>query len=370
MSNPDAMAISPSDLAALTLARTPRIGPVTYTALLNRFGSPAAALEALPELAAKGGGKAPSPPSKQAIAQELETLDKEGCTLLVKGGTHFPPLLQQLEDCPAVLTLRGNASLLQTHMIGMVGARNASTVGRKLAATLAANLGRAGITISSGLARGIDTAAHQGSITTGTVAVVAGGINRIYPRENEALYWQIAEQGAILSEMPWNAEPKAHLFPRRNRIVSGMALGVIVVEAAQKSGSLITARMAGEQGRQVYAVPGNPMDPRAAGGNHLIREGAILIRSAEDVLEDLEPAMRSGVTMPSSGFSAAPMGDVETDERARATLLNTLSTVPVHIDDLIRDTGLPPEIIAAAALELELAGKIERHAGGRLALSA
>lgn len=365
------MSLSPSDLAALTLARTRRIGPVTYTALLNRFGSAAAALEALPSLAKKGGGKAPVPPSNAAIQQELEQIEAADCRLLVRGNADFPALLEQLEDCPPVLTLRGNASLLAKHSVAMVGARNASTVGRKLAATLASGLGQHGIVVSSGLARGIDAAAHVGALASGTIAVVAGGMDRIYPRENEDLYWQIAQQGAILAEMPWGARPSAHLFPRRNRIVSGLSLGVIVVEAAQRSGSLITARMAGEQGRQVYAIPGNPMDPRAAGGNHLIREGAILIRDADDVIEDLGPSMQ-GVAMPPSGFKNAPPlpADIETDQAARTAVLNALSTVPVHVDDIIRDTGLGADIIAAVTLELELAGKLERHAGGRLALAA
>lgn len=365
------MTVPAPDIAALKLARTRRIGPVTYTALLNRFGTAAAALEALPDLAAKGGGKAPTPPSDAAIQQELEAIDGAGCKLLVRGNTDFPPLLEQLEDCPAVLTLRGNASLLTKHSIAMVGARNASTVGRKLASTLAAGLGQQGMVVSSGLARGIDAAAHMGALASGTIAVVAGGMDKIYPRENEKLYWQIVEQGAILAEMPWGAQPSAHLFPRRNRIVSGLSLGVIVVEAAKRSGSLITARLAGEQGRQVYAIPGNPMDPRAAGGNHLIREGAILIRDADDVIEDLRPSLR-GLAMPPTNFRNLPHqgGNVETDTAARETVLNALSTVPVHVDEIIRDTGLGADIIAAVTLELELAGKLERHAGGRLALAA
>lgn len=358
-------------IAALRLARTPRIGPVTHTALINRFGTAQTALEALPDLAAKGGGKAPQPPSLYKVEAELGALDEAGCQLLIKGESAFPPLLAHLEDCPPVLTLRGNAGLLQSPMIAMVGARNASTVGRKLASSLARDLGKEAMIVASGLARGIDTAAHQGALASGTIAVVAGGVDRIYPKENEALYWQIAEEGAILSEMPWGAQPQAHLFPRRNRIVSGMSLGVIVVEAAQKSGSLITARMAGEQGRQVYAVPGNPLDPRAAGANHLIREGAILIRDARDVMEDLAPSIRA-VSMPAPPFqSAAPAAqDMATDAQVRSSLLDALSTVPVQLDDIIRDTGLSAELVRAAALELELAGKLERHAGGRLARAA
>jgi len=356
---------------ALQLARTPRVGPVTYTALMGRFGTASAALAALPELASRGGGKAPKPPARAVIEEEIATLDKAGCTLLVKGGAEFPPHLSVLEDCPPVLTLRGNASLLLKPMIAIVGARNASTIGRKLAQTLAGALGHEGIIIASGMARGIDTAAHQGALSSGTVAVLAGGINRIYPPENEALYWQIAEQGAVLSEMPWDTEPRAQLFPRRNRIVSGMSLGVVVVEAAKRSGSLITARLAGEQGRQVYAIPGNPMDPRAGGGNHLIREGAILVRDADDILEDLRPTLQ-GIAMPELPFHGPTLcsADIETDDTIRTRLLSALSTVPTHIDDIIRDTGLKPEQVTAAALELELGGKLERHAGGRLALAA
>ncbi|MEM6681826.1 MAG: DNA-processing protein DprA [Pseudomonadota bacterium] len=358
-------------IEVLQLARTPRVGPVTYSALIRRFGSAKAALAALPELAKRGGGKAPKPPARARIEDEIAALQEAGCKLLVKGSADFPPHLEALEDCPAVLTLRGHADLLNKPMIAMVGARNASTIGRKLASTLAAELGREGVVVASGMARGIDTAAHVGALEHGTVAVLAGGIDRIYPKENTELYHALCERGAVLSEMPWGAEPKAPLFPRRNRIVSGMSLGVIVVEAAQRSGSLITARMAGEQGRQVYAVPGNPMDPRAAGANHLIREGAILIRSAEDVLDDLAPQL-SGVAMPRQTFLSQHIAHTtaQPDAAARARLLDALSAVPTLIDDIIRDTGLKPEIVAAAALELELAGKLERHTGGRLARAA
>lgn len=354
--------------SALTLARTPRVGPVTYKGLVARFGSPAKALEAMPDLAQRAGGKPPVPPGRASVEAELKEIEKGGCRLLVLGNADYPSQLAVLADAPSVLTLRGSAELLKGPAVAMVGARNASTIGRKLASTLAADLGKEGIVISSGLARGIDTAAHEGSLNSGTIAVVAGGINRIYPKENDALYWEIAERGSILSEMPWHAQPTAHLFPRRNRIVAGLALGVIVVEAAKKSGSLITAKLAGEQGRHVFAVPGNPLDPRASGGNHLIREGATLIRSAEDVLEGIGP-MIGGVHVPSTPFRDAPM-HAEPDEAARRAILCALSSVPVHADEVMRSAQIAGDVFAAAVVELELAGRIERHAGGRLALSA
>lgn len=362
------MALSADVIASLTLARTPRVGPVTYNGLIGRFGTASAALEALPDLAGRAGGKAPKPPLKKMIEAELKTIESNGCQLLVMGKHPYPDQLAALPDAPPVLTLRGSADLLKGPAVAMVGARNASTIGRKLAAQIAAGLGQDGMIVSSGLARGIDTAAHEGSLTSGTVAVLAGGINRIYPKENEDLYWRIAEQGSILSEMAWDTQPTAQLFPRRNRIVSGLALAVLVVEAAKRSGSLITARLAGEQGRHVFAIPGNPLDPRAAGGNHLIREGATLVRNAEDILADLQP-MIGHVQGPKSSFTgAAP--EVEPDETARQAVLNALSTVPVHSDDVLRSTDLPSAVFAATLVELELAGRIERHAGGRLALSA
>ncbi|MEO0412063.1 MAG: DNA-processing protein DprA [Pseudomonadota bacterium] len=362
------MQASADAFSALTLARTPRVGPVTYKGLIARFGSPSAALDALPDLAQRAGGKPPVPPGSSIVEAELKEIEKGGCQLLILGQGDYPSQLAVLPDAPAVLTLRGSAELLKGPAVAMVGARNASTIGRKLATTLAADLGKEGVVISSGLARGIDTAAHQGSLNSGTIAVVAGGIDRIYPKENETLYWEIAERGGILSEMPWGAQPTAHLFPRRNRIVSGLALGVIVVEAAKKSGSLITARLAGEQGRHVFAVPGNPLDPRASGGNHLIREGATLIRGAEDVLEGIGP-MIGDVYVPNVPFRGAPTS-AEPDDAARQAILDALSTVPVHADEVMRSAQLTGDVFAAAVMELELAGRLERHAGGRLALSA
>ncbi|MEM7569525.1 MAG: DNA-processing protein DprA [Pseudomonadota bacterium] len=361
------MAQNTAQYSVLRLARTPRVGPVTYKNLVGRFGSASEALVALPDLAGRAGGKAPKPPSRQSVEAELEQIDKADCQLLVIGDALYPPALAALDDAPPVLTLRGSAELLKRPTVGMVGARNASTIGRKLAGSLAKELGQQGVMTASGLARGIDTSAHVGSLDTGTIAVVAGGINRIYPKENEALYWDIAERGSILAEMAWDAQPTAQLFPRRNRIVSGLSLGVIVVEAARKSGSLITARMAGEQGRHVFAVPGNPLDPRAAGANHLIRQGATLIRNAEDVLEDIAP-MVSQVRGPETSFRPPPLS-AEPDAQARESILAALSATPVHADEVLRSVNLPADVFAAAVVELELVGKIERHAGGRLALT-
>ncbi|MEM9288180.1 MAG: DNA-processing protein DprA [Pseudomonadota bacterium] len=352
----------------MRLARTPRVGPVTFRGLVSRFGSAEKALEALPDLARRAGGKPPKPPSIASITAEIETLETAGCSLLTLGEANYPKALAALEDAPPVLTARGALSLLSEPMLAMVGARNASTIGRKLAMQLARDLGKNGMVIASGLARGIDTAAHMGSLHTGTVAVLAGGINRIYPKENDDLYWQIAEQGLILAEMPWDAQPTAQLFPRRNRIVSGLSLGVIVVEAAKRSGSLITARLAGEQGRHVFAVPGNPLDPRASGANHLIREGATLVRSAEDVLEDIGP-MTTSIEGPAQSFSNTQV-TAEPDAALRQAVLDTLSTVPIHMDEIARSLQVSAPLLNAAFVELELAGRLERHAGGRIALAA
>jgi len=275
----------------IRLARTESVGPVTFRQLLARFGSAGEAIGALPELARRGGRRRPlSVPDMQSIAQEFEAVDRCGGRLVVLGDPDYPRQLAAAEDAPVSLCLIGDASLLQRDCLAVVGARNASTNGRTLARNLAKDVVAGGFAIVSGMARGIDAAAHEGALELGTIAILAGGADVVYPRENAQLYEAIRKRGLIVSEMPCGTQPQARHFPRRNRIISGMCLGVLVVEAALRSGSLITARLAGEQGRDVFAVPGSPLDPRCRGTNDLIRNGAILTECADDILAELRPA--------------------------------------------------------------------------------
>lgn len=351
-------------LAWLRLFRSENVGPATFFALMSRFGSPQEALSGLPGLAARGGLKrkiklaAPSD-----IEQEFEALSDGGAELLFWGEDAFPPLLAAIEQGPPLLTVRGNQKILQRPILGMVGARNASAAGRKITRSLAAELGKSGHAISSGLARGIDTAAHEGALETGTIAVMAGGADHIYPPQNKELYAQIFEGGCIISEMPWGYSPKARHFPRRNRIVSGLASGVIVVEAAARSGSLITARYALEQNRDVFAVPGSPLDPRTEGSNRLIQDGARLIVSASDVLEHLDqfPPRADVKSAPASSFQFDDPSEIPSSLREQ--VIGLLGGAPIELDDLVREVGEPAGVIGGIVLELELAGKVERHSG-------
>jgi len=358
-----------SDEAAITrlqLIRTPQIGPVTYRNLIARFGNAAAAIAALPDLAARGGGRAP-PAALRAVAErEIATVTKLGARHVFVDDPGYPPLLAELDDAPPVMMLRGDGDLLRRPVIAMVGARNASAAACRFARQLAAELGHEGVTIVSGLARGVDTAAHVGSIDAGTIGVIAGGIDVVYPPENAALQERIATEGLLIAEQPPGTEPRARHFPYRNRIIAGLAQGTVVVEAAPQSGSLITARLAGEMGREVMAVPGSPLDPRAQGCNGLIRDGATLIQSAADVLETIRPIDPRMVRAPASPFEGQPPRDVGDAERREVTDL--LGPVPVAIDELIRQARLAPAIVQTVLLELELAGRLERHAGGRVSL--
>src|SRR5579883_1707432 len=361
--------LNPSEkLDWLRLIRTDNVGPVSFYQLLARFGSAAAALEALPEMARRGGRERPLAPFPRAAAErEMAALDRAGARLVAWGEPDYPPPLAAIDTAPPLLSLRGEAALLQRPAIAIVGARNASANGRRFARDMALQLGQRGLVVVSGLARGIDAAAHQGALPTGTVAVLAGGIDSVYPEENRELQAAIAERGALLAEMPVGTEPQARHFPRRNRIISGLARGVLVVEAALRSGSLITARFALEQGREVFAVPGSPLDPRCRGCNDLIRRGATLTESAEDVVAQLAGQFttsalpRAAIVEPlpaASGEMTAAMGQV----------LERLSPTPVPIDELIRQCRMPPAIVTSVLLELELAGRIERQAGQRVAL--
>jgi DNA processing protein len=354
-------------LARLRLIRTPSIGPVTYRQLIERFGTAEAAIEALPDLALRGGGKPPRIADIAMIEREIATTERLGARYLFLDDPDYPPLLAEIDSPPAAMTIRGDLALASRTTVAMVGARNSSAAACRFARGLAVELGRAGVTIVSGLARGLDTAAHQGSIATGTIGVIASGIDISFPPENRELQEQVASEGLLIAEQPPGAEPLARNFPHRNRIIAGLAVGTVVVEAAPRSGSLITARLAGEAGRDVMAVPGSPLDPRAQGCNQLIRDGAVLVQSAADVLETIRPIDPRMVRSPASGFSAMPPADPgDSDRRTIATLLGP---VPVAIDELVRQSHLPPAIVVTVLLELELAGRLERHAGGRVSLT-
>ena len=358
---------SADQIARLRLIRSENIGPITYFQLLARFGSAAAALEAIPDLAARGGGRAPRLASRSAIEREMEAVERIGARYLFLGQGLYPPLLAELETAPPALIVKGHPTLLDRPGIALVGARNASAAACRFARSLAQALGEAGTVVVSGLARGIDSAAHDGSLETGTIAVVAGGIDICYPPENEARQRAIAERGLVVSEQPPGIEPRSRHFPSRNRIIAGLAHGTVVVEAAPRSGSLITARCAAECGREVMAVPGSPLDPRAQGCNQLIREGATLVQSAEDVLEAVAPSRIRPFRQPERDYGI-PEVVVEADDEARESVTQMLNGTPVPVDELIRQSDLPPAVIQTVLLELELAGRLERHAGGKVSL--
>ncbi len=352
-------------LAALRLIRTPRVGPVTYAQLLARFGSASAALAALPDLAARGGGKPPAVPPVAVAEREMARSRELGGRLIFLGETAYPTLLAQADGAPPVLAVRGDAGRLDGRLVAMVGARNASAAARKMARELAAELGREGWLVVSGLARGIDTAAHEGSLKTGTVGVIASGLDIAWPPENAALQARIAQEGVLLAERPPGTQPLARHFPSRNRIIAGLARGTVVVEAALRSGSLITARLAGEAGREVMAIPGSPLDPRARGCNALIREGATLVESAGDVIEALT-TVTGGLRQERLGYDAGAPRAEEPGEAERRALADLLGPVPVAMDELVRQSGLSAAQVAAVLLELEVAGRLERHAGNRV----
>jgi DNA processing protein len=347
----------------LRLIRTPGVGPVSYRQLIARFGDATRALAALPDLARRGGGRAPVPPDARAIERELAAVAKAGATMLFLGDPDYPALLAELESAPPAITVRGDTDLLARPAVGMVGARNASAAACRFARQLALDLANDGAVVVSGLARGIDTAAHVGSLPA-TIGVIAGGIDIAYPPENAALQERIASEGLLIAEMPPGTEPRARHFPHRNRIIAGLALGTVVVEAAPKSGSLITARLANEAGREVMAVPGSPLDPRAQGCNLLIREGATLVQSAADVLEQIRPIDPRLVRSPVDTFTPAPPEDA--DDAKRRAIVDLLGPVPVAVDELIRQSGVVSSVVSMVLLELELGGRLERHAGGRV----
>jgi DNA processing protein len=350
----------------LRLIRSDNVGPRTFRSLINHFGSAHAALERLPDLARRGGAsRAGRICSEQDARAELAASKRHGVSLVAPGEAGYPPRLATLDDAPPLLGARGLQDVLMRPMIAIVGSRNASGAGLKFAQTLAHDLGDAGFVIVSGLARGIDQAAHRASIPGGTVAVLAGGHDRIYPPEHEDLLAAILDTGGAISEMPLGHVPRARDFPRRNRLISGAALGVVVVEAAHRSGSLITARIAAEQGREVFAVPGSPLDPRAAGTNDLIKQGATLTTEASDVINAVEPIMGRPIELREPDDD--PLAS-EPDASDRARIIDLLGPTPILLDDLIRMAGASPAIVRTVLLELELAGRLERHGGGLVSL--
>lgn len=367
------MSIGPDRLDKIRLIRSAQIGPVSYHHLMRRFGSAAAALDAIPQLAARGGGRAPRLATPKAAQDEIDRVDQLGASHVFLGDADYPPLLAHMDAAPPVLIMRGNKGLAHRPNVALVGARNASAAACRFARQLAAELAQKGIVVTSGLARGIDAQAHLGSLEGGTIGVIASGIDISYPPEHAALQEEIAQKGLLVTEQPPGRDPLARHFPARNRIIAGLAKGVVVLEAAPKSGSLITARLANEAGRDVMAVPGSPLDPRAQGCNQLIRSGAILVQSADDILDTiqdfglsltpLEPGVRD------VGLDTNADGDAAADDQARQILLGLLSPVPIDVDELIRQSGFSQTLVQLMLLELELAGRLDRHAASRVSLS-
>lgn len=387
-------------LACLRLARSDNVGPVTFRELINHYGGSGQALEALPELARRGGGRrAIRICSRDAAERELAAADRCGARPVFTIEPGYPALLAHVEVPPPLIYVKGRIELLSLPSVAIVGSRNASAVGIKLTRNMARELGQAGYVIVSGLARGIDAAAHNSSLETGTAAALAGGIDVVYPPEHAELQARIGAEGCLVTEMPPGFQPRAQDFPRRNRIVSGMAIAVVIMEAARRSGSLITARMAAEQGREVFAVPGHPLDPRAEGVNHLLKTGATLVTCAQDVIDALEPLAGKSLGAPARSrldeahaghalhrpSSDRPVADsshtpvdgrygprpvaADVGEAERQRVLASLGVAPASIDDIARGCGLAIHIVQAIVLELAIAGRIERHGAQLVSLS-
>ena len=356
----------------LRLIRSDNIGPRTFRDLVDYYGSVRAALAALPELARRGGSSRPIRIcSRERAEAELKAARAQGVEFYALGEAGYPARLQMIDDPPPVVAMRGKLDILARPLVAIVGSRNASAAGMKFTERVARDLGDAGYVIVSGLARGIDAAAHRASFATGTIAVLAGGHDRIYPTEHIGLLENLLVEGAAVSEMPFTWEPRAHDFPRRNRIISGLSVGVIVVEAARRSGSLITARLAGEQGREVFAVPGSPLDPRNEGTNGLLKQGAIPVTEAADVIAVIEPILGRGPVPPSAHEQPQePLGPAHAEPAAdeRARLITLLGPTPVLTDNLVRLSRSSPTIVRALLLELEIAGRLARHGAGLVSL--
>ncbi|AFL51901.1 DNA processing protein [Sinorhizobium fredii] len=365
-------------IAWLRLIRSDNVGPATFRDLVNHFGSAEAALEALPELSRRGGSNRQFRIASLADAErELETAHRFGAVFVGIGEPDYPPALREIDGAPPLIAMKGNLQAASRPSLGIVGSRNASVSGAKFAAMIARDAGAAGYVISSGLARGIDTAAHRASLETGTIAALAGGLDQPYPPENVGLLQEItAGTGLAISEMPFGWEPRARDFPRRNRLVAGISLGVAIIEAASRSGSLITARYAADFGRLVFAVPGSPLDPRCHGTNDLLKQGAIVTTATSDVLEGLSPLSRddlfSRLSAREPSVEHAPSGIPATaapGEGDRARIVEALGPTPVEIDDIIRHTGLAASEVYLVLLELDLAGQLCRHGANLVSLA-
>lgn len=354
----------------LRLIRSENVGPRTFRALINHYGGARAAIEMLPHLARRGGAQAPGRIYSVADAdREFAAAERIGAAFVGLGEPAYPARLRMTDDAPPLVSIRGQLGAFNAPQVAIVGSRNASAAGSKFASQIARELGEAGFVTVSGLARGIDAAAHRASLDTGTVAVLAGGQDCIYPPEHAPLLEEILERGGSISEMPFGWEPRARDFPRRNRLIAGLSYGVVVIEAARRSGSLITARLAAEQGREVFAVPGSPLDPRCEGTNGLLKQGATLVTETNDVLAVLAPMLGRTPGIPAGEPEPEPEGAASepgADERQRIIAL--LGPTPVDVDDLIRLSGARPAIVRTILLELELAGRLERQTGGRVAL--
>lgn len=358
-------------LAWLRLYRSENVGPATFRDLINHCGSAETALDMLPSLAKRGGRASTIRVcSREEAEAELEATQKAGARIVGLGEPDYPALLRLSEQPPALVTLKGDARVFQRQAIAIVGSRNASMAGLKLARMLAGGIGAAGCAVVSGLARGIDHAAHEATLATGTVAVLAGGIDQPYPPENIGLVERIwaGPEGCAITEKRFGHQPMARDFPRRNRLIAGLSLGTVVVEAAMRSGSLITARLAGEAGRVVMAVPGSPLDPRAHGTNQLIRDGAVLVTNADEVLEAVTPLSGKAMVQQPRFLEPENTMTLPPDDDARARIVSLLGPVPCDLDDLIAETGLAPSQVFLVILELDLANRIERHSGNRVAL--
>ena len=356
----------------LRLICTENVGPVTFARLMERFDTPGQAIQALPELAKRGGRKAPLRVASRTEAErEIAALTKFGARLIASCEPDYPQALAAIDDAPPLISVIGHPHLLRKRAVAMVGARNASINGKRFAEMLARDLGGAGYVVVSGLARGIDACAHTGALSSGTIAVVAGGLDVVYPEENRSLQERIVEQGLVVAECPIGTQPLARHFPRRNRIISGLALGVVVIEATLKSGSLITARVAGDQGREVFAVPGSPLDPRSQGPNQLLRDGATVTERVEDIVRALEsvdpPPLREAAR---DLFSANR--DIQVDEATvreiGERLLESLSHSPVPVDELIRGCQLSASVVRIVLTELALAGRVQELSGNQVVL--
>ncbi len=363
-------------VAWLRLIRSDNVGPATFRDLINHFGSAEMALEALPELSRRGGSTRSIRIATVGEAErEIETASRFGARFIGIGEPDYPAALRQIDAAPPLLAVKGDLDVATLPAVGIVGSRNASISGAKFAAMMAGEIGRSGYTIVSGLARGIDASAHRASLDTGTIAAMAGGLDQPYPPENIDLLDQICSgRGLAISEMPFGWEPRARDFPRRNRLIAGVALGVVVIEAAARSGSLITARLAGEFGRQVFAVPGSPLDPRCEGTNGLLKDGATVTTRPQDVLQALAPISELDLFSPNEADEPAdepgerPLAPPPNDNE-RLVIVQALGPTPVEIDDIIRHTALPASSVDLVLLELDIAGRLERHAGGFVSLS-